>query len=95
MLNKEPLDTQTAKALILSILASCRVSFGKHALDEMAKDGLSTLDAINVMRGGVVRPADFINREWRYRVQTARMTFVVTFLSEQDLRVVTAWRMTR
>src|SRR3990172_6200254 len=59
------------------------------ALNEMAKDDLTTLDAANVLRGGVVEFSEEVNRTWRYRVRTSRMTFVVAFRSEHALSVVT------
>ncbi len=53
---------------------------------------MTTVDAVNVLRGGVVRPGEFENGTWRYRVQTRRMTVVVAFRSTTELTVVTAWR---
>lgn len=58
----------------------------------MLADELTTLDCENVLRGGVVRPAEYSSGSWRYRVETARMTVVVAFRSEHELVVVTAWR---
>ena len=87
---------EEAKRLIARILQTGgMVRFSGHALDEMAKDDLTTVDAANVLRGGIVEFSEEINRTWRYRVRTARMTFVVAFASEQELRVVTAWRKAR
>jgi hypothetical protein len=50
------------------------------------------VDAVNVLRGGVVEPAEEERGTWRYRVRTANMTVVVAFRSKLDLVVVTAWR---
>ena len=68
----------------------------------MENDHLTDVDVVNVLRGGTVRPPDFINREWRYRVETPKMCVVVTFDPEParetdpdtdvELIVVTAWR---
>jgi hypothetical protein len=71
------------------------VTFSRHALDEMEEDDFTTPDAANVLRGGVVEFAEEINRTWRYRVRTPRMTFVVALRSEHALTVVTAWRRRR
>ncbi len=68
------------------------MSFSKHALEEMANDDLTTVDCINVLRGGVVEPPEFERGSWRYRVRTARICVVVVFRSETALAVVTAWR---
>ena len=51
----EPLDPADVKGIILAAINSGKVSFSKHALEELAKDNKTTVDAINVIRGGVVR----------------------------------------
>ena len=56
----------------------------------MGKDRLTTVDAANVLRGGVVEFSEEVNRTWRYRVRTQQITFVVAFRSERALVVVTA-----
>ncbi len=68
------------------------MTFSRHAEEEMAKDNLTMVDVTNLLRGGVVDPAEFENGSWRYRVRSARMAVVVAFRSESELRVVTAWR---
>ena len=68
------------------------VRFSGHALEEMAKDGLTTVDCVNVLRGGIVEPAEFENGSWRYRVRTSKAYVVVAFRSEDALVVITAWR---
>jgi hypothetical protein len=89
---REPLSPRDAKRLIARILATGDVRFSQHALDEMAKDHLDTVDCTNVLRGGVVDPPEWENRSWRYHVRTARMCVVVAFRSSTALAVVTAWR---
>lgn len=92
----EPLSPTEAKRLIRQCLtAGGRVDFSGHALDELQKDQMTTGDCLNVLRGGVVEPAEWERGSWRYRVRTARMCVVVSFVSETRLRVVTAWRMRR
>jgi hypothetical protein len=89
----EPLSPTDAKKAILSIIEDGAVSFSKHALEEMAKDNLNDQDALNVLRAGIVEPAEIEKGSWRYRVRTPRgLYFVVAFRSETELRVVTAWR---
>jgi hypothetical protein len=90
----EPLDPTRARQRIRNILNSGTVSFSGHALEEMAKDNLTTVDCTNVLRGGVVEPPEFERGTWRYRVRTNRIYVVVTFRSETQLVVVTAWRLT-
>lgn len=92
---QHPLNNEAAKRLIVQILKTGTVSLTNHALDEMAKDDLTTVDAANVLRGGVVEFCEEKDRTWRYRVRTQRMTVVVAFRSEEALTVVTAWRKAR
>jgi hypothetical protein len=87
-----PLETAAAKKLIRQILAAGTVTPSGHALVEMRKDDLTLVDCVNVLRGGVVEPAEFEKGSWRYRVKTNRICVVVAFRSEQELRIVTAWR---
>jgi Domain of unknown function (DUF4258) len=89
----EPYSPGEAKRLIGRILEAGDVRFSQHALDEMAKDALDTVDCTNVLRGGVVEPGEWENRSWRYHVRTARMCVVVAFRSTTALVVVTAWRL--
>jgi Domain of unknown function (DUF4258) len=88
----EPLDPTRARQLIRHLIASGEVSFSKHALEEMAKDHLTTVDCTNVLRGGVVESPELERGTWRYRVRTNRIYVVVVFRSETRLVVVTAWR---
>jgi hypothetical protein len=89
---QEPLSPTDAKQALLRILEEGIIVFSKHAREEMAKDDLDDQDALNVLRGGVVEPAEFENGSYRYRVRTSRMYFVVAFRSDNEARVVTAWR---
>jgi hypothetical protein len=88
----EPFTPQHAKELIRQILTDGTVSFTKHAREEMAKDNLTTVDCVNVLRGGVVESPELKDGTWRYRVRTARIYVVVAFRSETHLVVITAWR---
>jgi hypothetical protein len=71
----------------------------------MDKDNLTDLDAANVLRGGIVREAEWENGSWRRRVETPKMVFAVAFdpepeampadgddLGDTELVVVTGWR---
>jgi hypothetical protein len=88
----EPLGPPEARALLRSILATGRVSFSAHALQEMAEDGISEAEVIGVLRSGVVEPAELVRSSWRYRVRTSTVYAVVTFRSAAWTVVVTAWR---
>jgi hypothetical protein len=92
---REPLDPAAARALIRTILDGGTVSFSRHALEELRADDLITIDAVNVLRGGVVAPGELERGTWRYRVRTARLVVVVAFRSATELVVVTGWRIGR
>lgn len=94
MLNPEfkQLNPPQAKTLARDIVDNGLVDFSGHALEEMRNDELETTDCLNVLRGGTYEPAEFIKGEWRYRVTTRFMCFVITFKSNTKLRVVTGWR---
>src|SRR5258708_10689099 len=53
---------------------------------------LAVGDILNVLKGGVVEPAELVKGSWRYRVRTARIYVVVVFWSTVKLYIVTAWR---
>ena len=53
---------------------------------------MTTPDCANVLRAGVVEEPEFERGSWRYRVRTQRMYVVVAFRSENELSIVTAWR---
>lgn len=91
----EPLTPSDARELLRSIVVNGSVTFSQHARQEMAKDRLGEVDALNALRGGVVEPAELENGSWRYRVRTGRMFFVVAFRNETQVVVVTAWRLMR
>jgi hypothetical protein len=89
---KEPLEPEKARRLIREILEKGSVSFSGHSLEALVDDDLSTVDAVNVLRGGTVEPAEFEKGTWRYRVRTLRMAVVIVFRSASEVVVVTAWR---
>jgi hypothetical protein len=80
------------------LLDEGETTWSTHAEDELRKDGLTMIDAVNVIRGGVVEEAEFENGSWRHRVRTPRITVVVAFDGDEDtdtateIVVVTAWR---
>ena len=103
-----PLKASEAKSVIRRLLDEGRfVSPGKgtHAREEMDKDGLTDVDAVNVLRRGVMREPEWENGSWRYRAETLKMAFVVVIepeptemprpeqdLGETELIVVTGWK---
>jgi hypothetical protein len=88
----EPLSPAAARKLISEITRTGEVRFSRHALEEMAKDGIGEDDALAVLRGGIVEPAELERGSWRYRVRAGSVYVVVAFRSEVAAIVVTAWR---
>ena len=88
----EPLPASEARRIILRALASGDVRFTSHALEEMAKDGITQLEALGVLRSGVVEPAELVRSTWRYRVRVRQAVVVAAFRSECAAVVITAWR---
>lgn len=87
-----PLRPERARRLIREILKTGRFLYSSHAQREMLADAMTTVDCENVLRGGIVCPAEYERGSWRYRVETTRMAVIVAFRSETELVVVTAWR---
>lgn len=91
----EPLPPVAAKRLVAAILEDGTWICSSHARDEMEKDSMSDQDALNVLRAGVFDEAEWENGSWRYRARTARMAVIFQFESEDELRLITAWRYKR
>ncbi len=88
-----PLSAADAKSLARRIVEDGVVVVSKHAADAMTDDELDTTDCLNLLRAGVFENPELINDEWRYRVSTQRICIVITFVSGDRLRLVTAWRL--
>lgn len=89
----EPLRPPEVKKLVLQIIRRGVVTYSQpHAEERMRERNISTVDCINVLRGGVTEEGEYENGSWRYRVHTAKMCVVIRFESEMLLEVVTAWR---
>ena len=89
----EPMRPPEVKKRIRRIIGNGIVTYSQpHAEEQMRKRRISTVDCVNVLRGGVVGEGEFENGEWRYRVSTPKMCVVIRFESESLLEVVSAWR---
>ena len=87
-----PLSPEAARKLIRSLVADGRIRFSRHALQKIQARELDMADCLNVLRGGVVGPAEWEGGSWRYPVSTPRgYTVVVAFRGDALLVVVTAW----
>jgi hypothetical protein len=81
-----PLRLTDARAFIRQLLDEGILVVSDHARREMGKDDLNDADAINILRAGVVREPEWEHGSWRYRIETPRMCFVVTFDPEPEGR---------
>jgi hypothetical protein len=88
---KQPLGAAAARKLAREILAKGTVTFTSHCLKELAKDGKTTVDATNIIRGGSYLEAEWENGAWRHRAETQRMAVVIEFETEAELIVVTSF----
>ena len=88
---RQPLSAVEARKLAREILIAGTVSFTKHCLEELRKDGRSTVDATNVIRGGGYAEAEWENGAWRHRASTQRMAVVIELQTEARLIVVTSF----
>jgi len=91
----EPLSPDDTKRLVRRILESGVTTFSQHAREEMAKDRLTDVEVLRVLRSGTCERSDWERGTWRYRMRTQQIVVVVAFRSEHALRVVTAWRVVR
>jgi len=92
---EEPLDSKDAKRLIREITREGEYALTRHAEQELAKDNLTSVDCVNVLRAGIVDAPEWENGQWRYHVRTGRIEVVVSFRSPTKLVVITAWRITK
>lgn len=69
--------------------------FSAHAITELEKDGLNTVDAINVLESPDARiqlDGEFENGSFRYRIETSFIMIVFAFNEQTTaIIVVTAW----
>lgn len=90
-------DKLRARKLVaeLASQAPLNVGFSKHALEELKADGLSTVDALNVLKSPdskILDEGEFQNGSYRYRLQTNFIMLVIAFWPNgQGLNIVTAW----
>jgi hypothetical protein len=59
----------------------------------MAERDMTVGDVINVLhQGKILTDGEFERGQWRYRVQTLKMTVVIAFNNPSHVRGVTCWR---
>lgn len=90
----QPYRKGEAKRLLKSILSKGFVTYSRpHALDRLKERNISTLDCENVLRAGIVDEAELENGAWRHHVRTQKIVIVIEFLSEEEVLILSAWRL--
>jgi hypothetical protein len=88
----EPLIPSEVKRLARECLEAGTFVLSDHAADRLRERGLDVQDVMNVLRGGVPQPGEFVEGTWRYPILTSRMGVVVAFEGPSEVVIVTAWR---
>lgn len=91
------MNRQEARKLVSKIMSAepHNVVFSRHALDELLKDELTTVDALNILKSPdakIPHEGEMEKGTFRYRLETERICLVVAFESAVKLIVVTGWR---
>ena len=96
VIDGEPFQAHEAKRRIRQILHEGFVDWElPHFRDELRKDRLDMVDAVNCLRAGIVEEAEMDSGEWRYRIRTQKICLLVQFEAEDELLVITIWRLRR
>ena len=93
----EKLNRNEARKQIARIMSQSpqNVRFSRHAIEELADDGLAVTDAINVLvspDSKIHQDGELENGNYRYRLETSNLVIVLGFWRDgSGLNVVTAW----
>jgi len=88
----EPLQKEQVDGLVKRVMFSGSVGFIRHARDEMRNDDLGEIDIRNALKNGSCFDFRLKDETWRYRIRTQEITVIVSFRTESQLTVVTAWK---
>ena len=93
---EEPYDPEAARGLILGLLDGPGLTvFTKRAKEGFLKHGMTSGDAVNVLRGGRVSKGARSASGWTYRAETQRMVVEFSFRGRTELVIESAWRINR
>lgn len=91
------LDKNQARKLVRQILAhfSDNINFSSHAILEMEKDDLTTIDILNVLKSldsRILDEGELVNGSYRYRLETSFLMVVIAFHQNgKGIIIVTVW----
>lgn len=90
------LDRTQARKLLSEILnkkGMDNVFSSRHCKEELEKDNMTMCDVFNVLHAGhIYHDAEWIDVNWRYRVETKKMLVVIAFKNPDTIWCITAWR---
>lgn len=91
-------DINKARKLVAEIVSVhlINVRFSRHALEEMKKDNLTTVDIENILKSPasrILKNGEFKDGSYRYQFGTSKIVVVIAFWTNGDgLNIVSAWR---
>lgn len=98
----EPFEHGIARAYVRAILDGTGITtFTGPANDSMTHDGMTSVDVVNVLRGGRIRGSELVRGQWRYRSETNQMGVEFGFrgheadperIAPNEVVVIKAWR---
>jgi len=81
---EEPFDHAMARGFILAILDGPGMTvFTRRAKAELVDNGMTSVDAVNVLRGGRVAKGAKAASGWTYRAETSRMSVEFSFRGQE------------
>lgn len=92
---KSRFDRQQAKKMLAEVLQKNphAVFLTKHCREQMKKRNIMMGDILNILHAGqILCDPEFVNEEWRYRIETKKMVAVISFHQPANIRCVTTWR---
>ena len=77
---EEPFDQATARGYIRAILDGTGMTvFTKRAKEDFRMHAMTSVDAVNVLRGGQIAKGAQTAHGWTYRAETQRMSVELSF----------------
>ena len=89
----EPLSPPAAKkAILAAIERGGKIHYKHHLIEKLEERGLTTVDVVNVLRGGWVEIDGLHDGSWRHRVNTYKLRVVLEIVGPAEIVVITAMR---
>lgn len=89
------LNRMQARKLLSELLSTnpnC-FSYGSYFKRRLTERHMTMGDIINILhKGQILHDAEFEQDQWRYRIETAKMTVIISFVNPAHVRLITCWR---